>query len=44
MRQLYDFQHGARTGPWSPLMAPYVINQTLDDMLALAAYAASLPP
>jgi cytochrome c553 len=44
VRQLYDFQHGARTGPWSPLMAPYVINLTLDDMVALAAYAASLPP
>ena len=44
VRQLYDFQHGARTGPWSPLMAPNVINLTIDDMVALAAYAASLPP
>jgi len=25
-------------------MAPNVINLTLDDMVALAAYAASLPP
>jgi cytochrome c553 len=44
VRQLYDFQHGARTGPWSPLMAPNVIKLTLDDMVAIAADAASLPP
>jgi cytochrome c553 len=44
VRQLYDFQHGARAGPWSPLMAPIVSSLTLDDMVALAAYAASLPP
>jgi cytochrome c553 len=44
VRQLYDFQHGMRAGPWSPLMAPNVINLTLDDMVALAAYSASLPP
>jgi cytochrome c553 len=44
VRQLYDFQHGSRVGPWSPLMAPNVIKLTLDDMVALAAYAASLPP
>ena len=44
VRQLYDFQHGTRTGPWSPLMAPNVISLTVDDMVAVAAYAASLPP
>jgi cytochrome c553 len=44
VRQLYDFQHGARAGPWSPLMAPNVSSLTLDDMVAVAAYAASLPP
>jgi cytochrome c553 len=44
VRQLYDFQHGTRVGPWSPLMAPSVKKLTLDDMVALAAYAASLPP
>ena len=44
VRQLYDFQHGTRAGPWSPLMAPNVIKLTLDDMVGLAAYAASLPP
>lgn len=44
VRQLWDFQHGVRAGPWSPLMAPNVINLTLDDMVAVAAYAASLSP
>jgi cytochrome c553 len=44
VRQLYDFQHGVRTGPWSPLMTPNVINLTIDDMVAVAAYAASLSP
>jgi cytochrome c553 len=44
MRQLYDFQHGARAGPWSPLMTPNVVGLALGDMVALAAYAASLPP
>ena len=44
VRQLYDFQHGTRAGPWSPLMAPNVISLTVDDMVAVAAYAASLPP
>ena len=44
VRQLYDLQHGARTGPWSSLMAPNVAKLTIDDMVSLAAYAASLPP
>jgi cytochrome c553 len=44
VRQLYDFQHGTRAGPWSPLMATNVSKLTLDDMVALAAYAASLQP
>ena len=44
VRQLYDFQHGTRAGPWSPLMAPNVIKLMLDDMVVLAAYAASPPP
>src|SRR5262245_53468967 len=35
VRQLWDFQHGVRAGPWSPLMAPSVINLTLDDMVAI---------
>jgi cytochrome c553 len=44
VRQLYDFQHGTRAGLWSPLMTPNVIKLTTEDMVALAAYAASLPP
>jgi cytochrome c553 len=43
VRQLYDFKHGARAGNGSVLMKPVVQNMTPDDMLALAAYAASLP-
>jgi cytochrome c553 len=43
VRQLYDFKHGARAGNGSALMKPVVQNMTPDDMLALAAYAASLP-
>jgi cytochrome c553 len=44
LRQLYDFQHGIRAGLASPLMKPTVEKLTLDDMIALAAYAASLEP
>jgi cytochrome c553 len=44
VRQLYDMKHGNRAGAWSPLMAPVVDKLTNDDMLAVAAYAASLDP
>jgi cytochrome c553 len=44
VRQLYDFKHGARAGAGSALMAPAVARLTLDDMISLAAYAASLKP
>lgn len=44
VRQLYDFQHGARAGIGSALMKPTVEKLTLEDMIALAAYATSLPP
>jgi cytochrome c553 len=43
VRQLYDFKHGARMGSGSELMKPVVEALTLDNMVALAAYAASLP-
>jgi cytochrome c553 len=43
-RQLVMFQEGSRTGPWSPLMAQSVAKLSVDDMLALAAYTASLSP
>ena len=44
VRQLWDFRHGARAGPASALMRPVVERLTLDEMIALAAYLASLPP
>ena len=44
VRQLYDFQHGVRVGPLSPLMAQPVEKLTQDDMIALAAYIGSLDP
>ena len=44
VRQLYDFKHGARAGIGSALMKPTVEKLALQDMIALAAYAASLSP
>lgn len=44
VRQLYDFQQRARAGSAGALMAPVVEKLSHDDMIALAAYAASLPP
>jgi cytochrome c553 len=44
IRQLYDFQAGVRAGAGSALMKPFVEKLSLDDMIALAAYAASLNP
>jgi cytochrome c553 len=43
-RQLYDFQHGERAGPWSPLMAQVVANLSDDDMTSIVAYLASQDP
>jgi cytochrome c553 len=43
-RQLYDYKHGARAGPASAAMMPSVRNLTTSDMIALSAYAGSLPP
>ena len=44
VRQLYDFQQHARAGSAGALMAPVVEKLSQGDMIALAAYAASLPP
>jgi cytochrome c553 len=41
-RQLYDFQQGTRKGATAVLMQPTVVNLTGDDMVAIAAYVASL--
>jgi len=43
-RQLYEFQHGERTGAWSPLMSNVVTNLTEDDLISISAYLASLKP
>ena len=44
VRQLYDIQHGKRTGPGSAAMAGVVAKLNEDDFVSLAAYAASLTP
>lgn len=44
VRQLYEFQHGGRTGGSSALMKLPVEKLSQDDMIALAAYIASLEP
>ncbi len=43
-RQLYDFQSGARRGAWSALMQDVVDDLTLEDLIAISAYTASLAP
>lgn len=43
-RQLYDMQHGNRTGDWTALMAPVVSALEVADMLNMSAYIASLKP
>jgi cytochrome c553 len=44
IRQLYDIKHGTRDGSWTALMKPVVGKLSQDDMIALAAYFASLRP
>lgn len=43
MRQLVDIREGARAGVATALMGPVVANLTIEDMLNIAAYTASLP-
>ncbi len=43
-RQLYDMQQGRRKGDAMALMKGVVEKLTLDDMIAVSAYAASLQP
>jgi len=43
-RQLYDMQQGVRGGAQSALMRPVVSQLTLDDMIAISAYAAAQAP
>jgi cytochrome c553 len=44
VRQLFDFRASARNGDGATVMKPVVDSMNLDDMIDLAAYAASLPP
>jgi cytochrome c553 len=44
VRQLFDMKTGTRRGPWSEVMKPIVNNLSTQDMMALAAYAASVAP
>jgi cytochrome c553 len=44
VRQMYDMQTGTRKGEWTPLMTKVVSQLSEDDMLAIAAYTASLKP
>jgi cytochrome c553 len=44
VRQLYSFQDGSRAGPSVALMHNVVQRLTDDDMVAIAAYVASLQP
>ena len=44
VRQLYDIKTGNRRGEWGPLMQEAVAKLTTEDMVDLAAYAASLKP
>jgi cytochrome c553 len=43
-RQLYDFQHGARAGLWSPLMQGVVRDLKSSDIVDIVAYTASRTP
>jgi cytochrome c553 len=44
MRQLYEFQHGGRSGEASVPMKETIQKLMQDDMIALAAYVSSLDP
>lgn len=43
-RQLYDLQQGTRNGAWSDLMDAAVENLTIEDIVNIVAYTASLEP
>jgi cytochrome c553 len=44
MRQLFDMKAGARRGPWAEMMRPVLQAMSVQDMMAVSAYAASLDP
>jgi cytochrome c553 len=43
MRQLFDMKTGARRGPWTALMKPAVSSMSVQDLMAVSAFAASIP-
>ena len=43
-RQLYDLQTGVRNGAWADLMNSTVKKLTIEDIVNIAAYTASLEP
>jgi len=43
-RQLFDMQHGERSGIWTDLMKPVVAKLTNEDLLNISAYLASRMP
>jgi cytochrome c553 len=44
MRQLFDMKTGARRGSWAELMMPVLGSMSVQEMMAVSAYAASLDP
>jgi cytochrome c553 len=44
VRQLYDFQSGARAGAEAAQMKPVVEKLTVEDMAAIGAYLATRAP
>jgi cytochrome c553 len=44
VRQLFDMKTGTRHGPWSEVMKPIVSSLSVQDMMNVAAYAASVAP
>ena len=44
VRQLHDIRHGSRNGPWTKLMQGVVAQLDEADLVAIAAYTASLAP
>src|SRR5262245_56180206 len=43
MRQLFDMKIGARRGPWAELMKSIVTSMSVQDMMAVSAFAAATP-
>jgi cytochrome c553 len=44
MRQLFDMKSGTRRGPWAEVMSPMLSGMSVQDLMAVSAYAASLDP